>query len=268
MRSDTGRLWYLPELPDLELLTGCYQQRAFPWHFHDTYCLSLQEQGHETIAFANQTLYVRPGMLLIINPGEVHSNYNLTPAEWRYRSFYIPVALLRSVAGPASHLPYFPAKLLDDPGLFHQLAHVHQQLATQGFSAANQSLLEQALRVLVGRHGQAAGGVAPPAFERLPHVLALLDQQLGRKLSVAELAAEAGLSRFHFMRTFAQATGLTPMAYLTQHRIRAAKQLLQAGASPVEAALETGFCDQSHFARHFQRLVGTTPGQYRTIIQD
>jgi AraC-like DNA-binding protein len=268
MRPNPSQLWYLPELSDLELLSGCYRQRTFPWHFHDTYCLSLQEQGHETIAFTDQTLHVRPGMILIINPSEAHSNYNLTPAEWRYRSFYVPVALLRSVAGSVGPPPYFPAKLLDDPALFQQLTHVHQQLAAQGFSPANQSLLEQALRTLVRRYGQAAGGGVSPTFERLPHVLALLDQQLGRKLSVAELAATAGLSRFHFMRTFAHATGLTPMAYLTQRRIRAAKQLLQAGASPVEAALETGFCDQSHFARHFQRLVGTTPGQYRTIIQD
>jgi transcriptional regulator GlxA family with amidase domain len=112
----------------------------------------------------------------------------------------------------------------------------------------------------------------PTTLPRLPEVLAVVQQQLSHKLSITDLAAVAGLSRFHFMRMFAQATGLTPMAYITQQRIVLAKQLLQTGTTPVVVALETGFFDQSHFARYFKKFVGTTPGNYqahhRTIVQE
>ncbi|MGI4734248.1 MAG: AraC family transcriptional regulator [Janthinobacterium lividum] len=272
MGVDSGQLWYVPELLDLELLTGQYRQHVFPWHFHDTYCISLQEQGSELIAFAQQVLQVRPGMVLVINPGEAHSNYNPAQVTWQYRSLYVPLALLQAVAGWGTTRPHFPAKLLDDPPLFQLLLRAHHQLEVEGFSPQNQTLLEQGLATLVRRYAQPARRVeAPPVLTRLPHVLALVHAQLPHKLSIAGLAAEAGLSRFHFMRTFAQATGLTPMAYVTQQRIAVAKRLLQAGATPVVAALEAGFFDQSHFARYFKKFVGTTPGNYqthhRTIVQ-
>lgn len=273
MHGETGRLWYLPELPGVELLSGSYCQQVFPWHFHDTYCLSLQEQGSETIAFAGQVLRVPAGQLLIINPGEAHSNYAHQPRQaWHFRSFYLPVALLQALAGPGAPPPYFPAKLLADPALFRQLRQVHQRLELAGYSPQAQADLEQSLATLVRRYARPARPPATPALERLPQVLALLGQQLPHKVAVADLAAEAGLSRFHFTRRFAQATGLTPIAYLTQQRVGAAKLLLQAGAPPVVAALETGFFDQSHFARAFKRWVGTTPGHYRapdrTIVQE
>jgi AraC-like DNA-binding protein len=272
MHLDGGQLWYVPELPELELLTGRYRQHVFPWHFHDTYCISLQEQGSEEIVFAQQVLQVRPGMILVINPGEAHSNYNPAQVAWQYRSLYVPVALLQAAASWGSTRPHFPAKLLDDPPLFHQLRQAHHQLELEGFSSRNQLLLEQSLATLVRRYAQPARCLsAPTTLTRLPEVLALVQQQLPHKLSITGLAAVAGLSRFHFMRMFAQATGLTPMAYITQQRIVLAKQLLQTGTTPAVAALETGFFDQSHFARYFKKFVGTTPGNYqahhRTIVQ-
>ncbi|RZK32101.1 MAG: AraC family transcriptional regulator [Hymenobacter sp.] len=272
MRVDGGQLWYIPELPELELLTGRYSQHVFPWHFHDTYCISLQEQGSEEIVFAQQVLQVRSGMILVINPGEAHSNYNPAQLVWHYRSLYVPATLLQAVASWGNIKPHFPAKLLDDPLLFQLLLRAHQQLELEGFSPQNQTLLEQGLATLVRRYAQPALRInSPSTLTRLPEVLTLLEQQLSHKLSITDLAAEAGLSRFHFMRMFAQATGLTPMAYVTQQRIVLAKRLLQAGATPVVAALETGFFDQSHFARYFKKFVGTTPGNYqshhRTIVQ-
>jgi hypothetical protein len=148
MAMDGGQLWYVPELPELELLTGRYSQHVFPWHFHDTYCISLQEQGSEEIVFAQQVLHVRPGMILVINPGEAHSNYNPTQVAWQYRSLYVPVALLQAAAGWGSTRSHFPAKLLNDPPLFHLLRRAHYQLEMEGFSSQNQLLLEQSLAIL------------------------------------------------------------------------------------------------------------------------
>ena len=67
-------------------------------------------------------------------------------------------------------------------------------------------------------------------------------------------------------RQFKAATGLPPHQYVILRRVERAKRLLQAGTdlSLAEVALGTGFCDQSQFSRHFKRLVGVTPGQFRT----
>jgi AraC-like DNA-binding protein len=60
--------------------------------------------------------------------------------------------------------------------------------------------------------------------------------------------------------------GLPPHQYVIAHRVEWTKELLQAGAavSLVEVALRAGFYDQSQFTRHFKRLVGVTPGHFRT----
>ena len=80
------------------------------------------------------------------------------------------------------------------------------------------------------------------------------------------MAAVAQLSPYHFARQFKAATGLPPHQYIIAHRVERAKELLQAGTdvSLAAVALHAGFSDQSQFTRHFKRLVGVTPGQFRT----
>jgi AraC family transcriptional regulator len=80
------------------------------------------------------------------------------------------------------------------------------------------------------------------------------------------MAAVVGLNPYHFARQFKAATGLPPHQYVIARRVERAKQLLQAGTGlPLaEVAADAGFSDQSQFSRHFKRLVGVTPGRFRT----
>jgi AraC family transcriptional regulator len=79
------------------------------------------------------------------------------------------------------------------------------------------------------------------------------------------MAAVAHLSPYHFARQFKAATGLPPHQYVLARRIERAQQLLRDGddLSLSEVAAGAGFSDQSHFSRHFKRVVGTTPRQFR-----
>ncbi|MGI4874296.1 MAG: AraC family transcriptional regulator [Janthinobacterium lividum] len=269
MQLDTGRLWYVPTLPAVELLTGRYQRQVFPWHAHAGYCLSLQEQGRETLALPGvPPQHVEPGQVVVLNPGQVHTNYAHAPGQsWQLRSFYLAPAWLEAVAPAGYGLPAFPRPRLDDPALYTALHRVHQRLERQGYSPAVTDELAHALRELVRRHGQPAAAPPPGGswLGELPPLMRQLSPALGSVPTVATLAAAAGLSRFQFTRAVTQATGLPPQAYLTQRRLAQARHLLRAGASLVEAALATGFCDQSHFSHHFKRVVGVSPGQYRAL---
>ena len=84
--------------------------------------------------------------------------------------------------------------------------------------------------------------------------------------TLAQLAAVVRLNPYHFARQFKAATGLPPHQYVIARRVERAKQLLQGGAglSLAEVAAHAGFSDQSQFCRHFKRLVGVTPEQFRT----
>jgi AraC-like DNA-binding protein len=108
---------------------------------------------------------------------------------------------------------------------------------------------------------QARGGLPPAAMRRVrEHV----ETHLSESIDVAELAAIAGLSVFHFARQFKQSAGIAPHHYLIKRRVERAREMLACtDFSLSEIAIATGFSDQSHFARHFRQMLGTTPGQFR-----
>lgn len=82
--------------------------------------------------------------------------------------------------------------------------------------------------------------------------------------SLTELARTAGLSRYHFLRTFRSVTGVTPHQWLLRARLRdAARRLVTSRAPVTEIALDVGFDDLSNFIRSFRAEFGLSPSRYR-----
>lgn len=101
-------------------------------------------------------------------------------------------------------------------------------------------------------------------FWRLKRVLAYIDDNLGRDITLADLAAIACLSAHHFSELFRQSMGTSPYRYVLNRRIECAKVLLRESMLGVlDVALAVGFSDQSHFSKVFRRATGMAPGMYR-----
>lgn len=83
------------------------------------------------------------------------------------------------------------------------------------------------------------------------------------KLSIEEMAHEAFISKYHFIRSFKAEVGLTPHQFQIQNRIRKAQRLMHKAETITEVALATGFCDQSHFIKQFEKQVGLPPLTYK-----
>ncbi len=97
--------------------------------------------------------------------------------------------------------------------------------------------------------------------------MTLLRERWSDRISLADLAAFAGLSRFELVRRFRAQTGLTPFAYRTNLRIAHARTMLARGEPPAEVALACGFADQAHLTRMFRRAVGVTPALYARAVR-
>jgi AraC family transcriptional regulator len=98
------------------------------------------------------------------------------------------------------------------------------------------------------------------------HALQFIHAHYTRDLSLNEIAKAVSLSPFHIARLFKQSLGVSPHQYLIQLRVNSARSLLAAGSgerSLAEVASAVGFADQSHLTRHFKRIVGVTPRQFR-----
>jgi len=111
-----------------------------------------------------------------------------------------------------------------------------------------------------------SGALAP---QRLRRVTDYVESQLAQPdLSVADLAAIAHLSPYHFSRAFRQATGLAPHRFILQRRIaRAQLHLSDGGDTLADIAYATGFSSQAHFSSMFRRLTGMTPRQFRQSVR-
>jgi AraC family transcriptional regulator len=195
--------------------------------------------------------------------------------DWLH--IYLETGLVARVAAEAFGLD--PARLtvppldgLDLPPLRAAMGAVDAELISGGGGGplAAESLAN-VLAVQLIRHLSAPrrpergrDGALPRAKLRV--VVEYIEEHLDAGPSLDQLAAVARLSAYHFARQFKAATGLPPHQYVIARRVEQAKQLLQAGTdlSLAEVAADTGFSDQSQFSRHFKRLVGVTPGQFRT----
>jgi AraC family transcriptional regulator len=107
---------------------------------------------------------------------------------------------------------------------------------------------------------------APSASDadRIAPVLRELDAHAPESRTLADLAAAAGLSRYHFLRTFRRVTGMTPHQWVVRARLRdAATRLVTTRAPVTEIALDVGFDDLSNFIRSFRAEFGRSPRQYR-----
>jgi AraC family transcriptional regulator len=110
---------------------------------------------------------------------------------------------------------------------------------------------------------KARGGLAAWQLQRARD---LINVNLERDLSIADIAHECGLSSGYFARAFKWSTGLAPYKWLTKMRIERAKELLKDPRCELaEIALLCGFVDQSHFTRVFSRSEGYSPGRWRRL---
>lgn len=104
---------------------------------------------------------------------------------------------------------------------------------------------------------------------RLKQVLAYIEEQLAEDLSLAQIAAVAGVSTSHVKTLFRQATGMPVHQYVIQRRVERAKMLLmQDRLTITEIALEAGFAHQSHMARHMRRVLGVPPRAMKRLLSE
>ncbi|HVT11082.1 MAG TPA: AraC family transcriptional regulator [Fimbriimonadaceae bacterium] len=89
----------------------------------------------------------------------------------------------------------------------------------------------------------------------------------GRRLTLAEVAAQAGFSPFHFQRLFLRAFAETPHEFLTRLRLERARRILRTSIDPVtEICIDLGYESLGSFSALFRREVGMPPSEFRRVF--
>jgi AraC family transcriptional regulator len=119
---------------------------------------------------------------------------------------------------------------------------------------------------LLRHHGRRAPSRVPGGLGamQLRRVRAYVEEHLAQDLTLARLAAVAGVGPSHFKTLFKRSMGVAAHDYVVQRRVERARELLLQGELPAsQVALEAGFAHQSHMARWMKRKLGVTPSALR-----
>ncbi|UGY16387.1 helix-turn-helix transcriptional regulator [Bradyrhizobium septentrionale] len=213
----------------------------------------------------------RPGVVIIIPEGS-SSRWDI-PKPVDVVQLYLPHAMLTRVANEADAAA--PKDILERTG--HPDAITSRLLLSASEIVESNDALDTlfrqqltellATRLLLAHASSPTtiqpvrGGLAPKALLR---AIERLRSDSDADVSLAALASEAGLSRFHFCRAFRESTGLSPHAWLRQHRLEQAMNMLQNTDEPiVSVAAELGYASQTAFAAAFKKMTGEAPRDWR-----
>ena len=268
--GDRANFWRVPRHDRLECLAATFRTHRYAPHSHETYVIGVITAGCEGYRLRGEHRIAPAGTICFVNPGEVHDGAPVG-AGYAYRMIYPSTALIAGLAeehgdGPVRTLPFFPEPVVSDPALAALFLAAHWGLEGPGSALAADERLVAALGLLVSRHSDLGRGSAGPSVDRriVDRARDFLDAHLADDIDLATLSAAVGIGRTQLIRMFRGATGLTPHAWLTDRRVRAAQALLRAGESPGQVAAATGFFDQAHLTRAFKARLGVTPGVFRT----
>jgi AraC-like DNA-binding protein len=250
-------------LSGVELLVASNNSRI--WRlFHERYCVCACSVAATTWNYRGKTNFTGDNSIGLMEPGEIHCvKSSLRPSN--FKAFFIDRQVLSDFAHEAglSRPPHLRVAQISDPALFAALQRAASSIE------AGEGLLEQQIsfvKFLAGVLGHAEKAprnvVYSHAHAAIRRALDLLQMRYNETVTLSELATASHLSRFHLIRSFTNALGLPPHAYQIHVRIERARELLRKGIHSGQVASLVGFSDQSHFTRHFKKIMLITPSQY------
>ncbi len=246
--------------------------QKFPNHFHDYYVIGFIEAGQRYLLCKNHEYIISPGDITLFNPGDVHSCEQIDDKALDYRCINIKKEIMKKTASNITgqeFLPNFSQPVLYRSELADSLQELHKMICR----GETDFVKEELYLFLIGHLIQEYAGNDTSTREQNPcsgfkSVCNYLETNYDKSITLDELGSLAGMSKYHFLRSFTKERGISPYSYLQTIRIDKAKKLLEQGTSPADAALCTGFSDQSHFSNFFKKLIGLTPGQYMRIFMN
>jgi AraC-like DNA-binding protein len=255
-----------PELPGVEVWSVERSDRL--WRvYHESWAVCLPPSQGNPRGSSNEWWYrgrVQSGgldMLMLTEPGELH----VTRKVAQPTSFWVldlPPTLVEAQARELglSRAPNLRTWQTTAPDLCRAFARFFDAVAEGTTTLKLDERLAGCVQALLRCCEQSPQPTPPGVPPSLRRARDYLHAHFAEPVRLEELAALAGLSRFHLVRAFAQTYGMPPHAYQVQLRLAAARLQLRQGVPP--ALVDVGFADQSHLGRHFRRALGTSPAAY------
>lgn len=219
----------------------------------------------------SSNLILSTGSILIFNPYEVHTGKPVNNSPWNFLTMYIPIGIMKKAMDSFClpiELPIFKENIINNKVLFKKGKAVFPNLIYNQHNPKSEGLLMDFLKELIKRYAYTKIHNEPISkkFIVAKQIKEYLHTHYLEEVSTNDLSNLTGISEYGLIKSFKQYYQLPPHQYLVNLRIEKAKKLLSKKLSATEVAYQSGFFDQSHFTRHFKKIIGITPKQFANKI--
>lgn len=260
---------------DEELRVEAYRLEGtgqpFPNHFHDYYVIGFVEAGTRHLSCKNKEYTIRPGQILLFNPNDSHGCTQCGGETLVYGGLNISketmLSFAEEITGERS-LPVFSENVIRNEELNASLHALHRMILEGSGEFEKEETFLLLLSLLIEQYGQPFSKTDTAHGKEIERACAFMTENFAERITLEELCECSGMSKSTLLRAFTKEKGVTPYRYLQSVRIGEAKKLLERGVSPSDAALQTGFSDQSHFSSFFSMFIGLSPAAYGRIFKE
>jgi AraC-like DNA-binding protein len=269
------RLFSPVTLPGLQVIEADNSTQLWK-HFHEQYavCTSLcgyhtaesHWRGYGTVQYRRRRHQVMPNSVFLTEPGEAHATVFATgPASFRVL-LVDPLWMQRNWQERGGRgVPHFGTVVATSPQPFRFFRNLHNC-----FNGPS-SLLDQESRLLEGFACLFDGfaesqprSVCSNTQPVVDLVRQCVEDRFAEDVSLDDLERATRLSRFYLEHAFRRTMGMPIHEYQVAVRVSRASEQIRRGVPLKE--VDVGFYDQAHLTRHFKRIVGVTPGQFRLAV--
>lgn len=259
---------------DRELKIEAYRfkgiMQKFPNHFHEHYVIGFIEKGQRYLSCKNKEYTTSTGDLLLFNPFDSHTCEQIDDKVLDYRCINIKPEIMKKTVFEITgknYLPKFNQPVIFRSELVPLLQELHYIIMEEELDFKKEELFFFLIEQLIEEHTEPnlQSNLENTNIE-IQAVCDYLENNYAEHIILDELSTIAGMNKYSLLRNFTKLKGITPYRYLENIRVNKAKKLLEKGVEPIDATIQTGFVDQSHFTNFFKNFIGLTPKQYQNIF--
>lgn len=257
---------------DLEIeayhLSGVVQK--FPNHFHDYYVIGFVEGGKRHLECRKREYDVAAGDMILFNPRDNHCCEPIGGEKLDYRAINIKAEIMSKAVKEISgrdFRPFFTRNVVSQCDITPTLGDFYNMVVSRAPRLEREEtlffLLEQ---ILAEYSAPVEKTVRLEPSQQIKALCAYLENHYTENISLDEMLTMTSFGKSYLLRSFTKQVGVSPYRYLQSVRLDRAKKLLQQNVTPIDAAVLSGFSDQSHFTNFFKEFIGLTPKQYQRIF--
>ena len=248
----------------LEAVGARFHSHAYDMHFHDEWLVGVTHHGVQDFFCRGQRRQSTTGKIMLIEPGELHDGQAIRDDGFTYSMLYLPQSLLKQEMGGSDAAIGFRSTVTDDPRLASAIARTSSLILDAAPRLSIEERRDEIITLLCNHLGRDAPKTRLISSETSERAMEYLRAHFEEDIGLEQLVEAVGASdRFALSRSFRRRYGTSLHACLVQLRLAAARRLLREQETPAQAAMLSGFADQSHMGRWFRRTYGLTPAQYR-----